>query len=311
MGVNPTMGVMLVLGAAALWGTTGTAQALAGGSMPAVWFGALRLLVASAFFLLVVLLPGRRDGPRGRPTLAVVLGAGLCMAIYNLAFFAGIGTTGVALGTAITLGSGPLWAALLQSVLQRRTPPIGWWCGMALGVTGGVAMSGALGGSAVALDAVGVLLCLSAGLAYAVYTLLNKRVAASVPAATFTCAAFSVAAALSLPAAWLQTGLPAATAADVLAVLYTGVVTAGVAYLLFSLALRHISSATSVTLALGEPVVAFVLAAMVLGEPVSAAGVLGLVLIVAGVLIVIRQELRAGDAQGRRAAQGEGRQPVK
>jgi drug/metabolite transporter, DME family len=60
--------------------------------------------------------------------------------------------------------------------------------------------------------------------------------------------------------------VPVLRVTDTLAVAYVGVVTAGVSYLLFSHALRHISAGTAVTLALGEPVVAFALAVVVVGE---------------------------------------------
>lgn len=115
------------------------------------------------------------------------------MAVYNLAFFAGIGMIGVALGAAVALGSGPIWAA------------------------------------------------------------------------------------------------------------YTGVVTAGLPYLLFSLALRHITPATGVTLALCEPVVAFALSVSVLEERPAASAYVGLFLVVVGVLGVVRQELA-----GPRLARGRG-----
>ena len=47
---SPLRGVALVLGAAALWGTTGTAQSLAPPALPSAWVGALRLVVAGVFF---------------------------------------------------------------------------------------------------------------------------------------------------------------------------------------------------------------------------------------------------------------------
>ena len=52
MSADTRRGITMVLLAALLWGTTGTAQALAGGSLPPLWFGALRL----AFALLLLLL---------------------------------------------------------------------------------------------------------------------------------------------------------------------------------------------------------------------------------------------------------------
>jgi DME family drug/metabolite transporter len=54
------------------------------------------------------------------------------MAAYNLAFFAGVRATGVAVGTAVALGSGPIWAGLLQALGGQR-PPLRWWVGTAGG----------------------------------------------------------------------------------------------------------------------------------------------------------------------------------
>lgn len=287
---RPLLGVGCVVGAAVLWGTTGTAQALAGGSLPSLWFGALRLGFAALFFVALAFVSGglARHAWQGLPPLAA-LGAGLCLATYNLAFFVGVKLTGVGLGTAIALGSGPIWAGLLQAAFQRRPPTCAWWAGTAVAITGGVLLSS--GAGAVAISAPGVALCLVSGLSYAAYTLLNKRMVGHAPAPSITLAAFAVAGLLALPAAALQAGLPALGMRDLVAVSYTGVVTAGLGYLLFSVALHHVQPATAVTLALTEPVVAFVLALTVLGEPASVAAFAGLALVVAGVLGVVRSEL--------------------
>lgn len=287
---RPLLGVGCVVGAALLWGTTGTSQALAGGSLPSLWFGALRLVFAALFFIAFAAVSGglARRAWQGLP-LPAALGAGLCMAVYNLAFFAGVKLTGVGIGTAIALGSGPIWAGMLQAVLQRQPPSGAWWLGTAVAITGGVLLS--VGGGRLMVSAPGVALCLASGLSYAVYTSLNKHMVGRAPASTITLAAFGLAALVSLPAAALEAGLPAIAARDLIAVAYTGVVTAGVGYLLFSFALHHVQPATAVTLALTEPVVAFVLALVLLGEPASVAAFVGLALVVAGVLGVVRSEL--------------------
>lgn len=289
---RPALGMACVLAGAALWGTTGTSQALAGGTLPSLWFGALRLVFAAAFFLLFAAATGAlaRRAWQGL-TLRDALGAGLCMAVYNLAFFAGVKLTGVGVGTAIALGSGPIWAGLLQAVFQRQPPTAAWWWGTAVAIGGGVLLSA--GGATLQVSLPGVLLCLASGLSYAVYTLLNKRMVGHAPASAITLAAFASAALLAVPVAALQYGAPAVSLRELAAVAYTGIVTAGLGYLLFSHALRHIAPATGVTLALAEPVVAFLLAVLVLGEPAGMASVSGLVLVVAGVLGVVRAELVA------------------
>ncbi len=312
MNTHPKTGVALVLSAAALWGTTGTAQSFASGALSSLWFGALRLLVAALFFATCFALRRPRDAaptaaPQALPLLAL-LGAGLSMAVYNLSFFGGVRLAGVAVGTAIALGSGPVWAGVLQSLLARQVPGAPWWLGTALAVGGGVLMTLAGGGSAQGgVDFAGVALCLLAGLSYAVYTLASQRLLRAAPPAAVTLYAFGVAAALALPAAWWESGVPAFQGADLPAVLYVGVATAGVAYLLYSHALRHIAAASAVTLALAEPVVAFMLAVVVVGERPSAWAFLGLLLVVAGVLAVVRNELAAAGRQGR---QGEGAAPA-
>ena len=297
MTTNPKQGVAMVLAAAALWGTTGTAQTFAGDGLSAGWFGALRLVVAGAFFAVYASGAGHWRHDRtldARLPLGGVIGAGLCMAVYNLAFFAGIRHTGIAVGTAVALGSGPLWAGVLQSLVTRQVPATAWWAGTGVGVGGGVLMTAANGHGSADFSALGILLCLLSGLSYAGYTLINRELIRNASAASVTLRAFAVAAIVAVPAAWLDNGTPVWQPADAWAVAYVGVVTAGVSYLLFSHALRHISAATGVTLALGEPVIAFVLAVLVVGERPSAAAFGGLLFVIGGVLIVVRAELRAG-----------------
>lgn len=287
---KPYLGVISVIGAAALWGTTGTSQALAGGTLPSMWFGTLRLIFAALFFIVFAAATGglTRRAWQGLP-LRVAVGAGLCMAAYNLTFFLGVKFTGVGLGTAIALGSGPIWAGILQGVFQRQPPTAVWWASTAVAIAGGVLFS--VGSGSAALSLPGMALCLASGLSYAVYTLLNKHMVGRAPASSIVLAAFVVAALVAVPTAATQTGWPTLTGRDLIAVAYTGVVTAGAGYLLFSFALHHIRPATAVTLALTEPVVAFALAVLVLGEPTSWLSLGGLVLVLTGVLGVVRSEM--------------------
>lgn len=282
-------GIALVLLAAMLWGTTGTAQSLAPATLSPYWVGALRLVIASGFF---ALLAWRAPGRSGPWPWARVLLAGGCIAVYNLSFFAGVRQSGVALGTAIAIGSGPIWAGLVQTVVARRLPPALWWLGTLVSVAGGAAMALGQGGG-VRLSVAGVALCLLAGLAYATYTLANKSLVLALGPARTNLAVFGSAALLSVPWAWALGGALQAGAGAWGVVLFLGLVSTGLSYLLFSSGLRHISGTTGVTLALGEPVTAFVLAVLVVGERQQALAWLGLAGVLAGLLLVVWAELRA------------------
>ena len=280
----------MVLAAAMLWGTTGTAQHFAPAQLSPYWVGGLRMVMAALFFIALALVTDR--GHRSLPIRwGRLVFCGLCMAIYNLSFFAGINASGVALGTALAIGSGPIWAGLLQTLAQRRLPAPAWWAGTLLGVAGGAAM--ALDGrDAVSAPLSGIALCLLAGLSYAGYALVNKRLVMQADAATVNLAVFGAAAALSLPVAGVLGGALAASSATWGVVAYLGLVATGVAYLLFSSGLRHISGATGVTLALAEPVTAFALAIVVVGESPSAMAFWGLGGVLAGLLLVVWAEMR-------------------
>jgi DME family drug/metabolite transporter len=279
-----------------LWGTTGTAQSLAPPQLSSFWIGALRLGVASGFFAVVV-LAGDRGSLRGSVVAdwpwRGIAAAAACMTVYNLAFFAGVRASGVAVGTAIAIGSAPVWAGLMQSVISRRPPDRVWWGGTLLAVGGGALMV-ASGGGGGALSLAGVVACLTAGLAYASYAMLNKGLVAAAPVAPVTGVVFMLAAAMAVPLAWAMAGVPTLRPVDLAIVGWLGIMSTGVAYLLLSHALRSVSSATAVTLALAEPATAFVLALVVVGERPGALAVVGLCAVLAGLAVVIRSELRSG-----------------
>src|SRR4029450_9183105 len=88
-------------------------------------------------------------------------------------FFAGTERLGVALGTIIALGSGPLFAGMLELALGHR-PGAQWLLGTRGRVVGGALL---VIPSATEADfsVVGLLAALTAGLGYAVYAVVTKR----------------------------------------------------------------------------------------------------------------------------------------
>jgi len=290
-------GIALILFAAVLWGTTGTAQTFAPLTLSAYWIGATRLLVAGAFFILWLSLTNSGSLKIARLRMlpwTLILLAALSMAIYNLAFFAGVRATSVALGTAIALGSGPVWAGLLQAIVNRQLPPGNWWLSVTIAIIGLiVATTGSEQTKELPLGGIG--LCLLSGSAYAVYALTTKNIVAQASPGVTTAAVFTVAAIIAVPWAWLFAGNPQVNPADISVMLWLGIFATGIAYLLFSSGLRFVSSATGVALALAEPIAAVLFAIAIVGEQPGNTSLTGMGIMLIGLGLLIRSELKAAD----------------
>lgn len=286
-------GIVLVITAAILWGTTGTAQSFAPLTLSSYWVGAARLLVAGCFFVFWLLLVERRSlggsQIRALPWTFIVLAA-LSMVVYNLAFFAGVRATSVAIGTALTIGSGPLWAGVLQLSFTRQLPAKSWWIAVSTAIAG-LLIAALSARATVSLTMPGISLCLLSGLAYAVYALVTKRLVSSASATVTTAAVFALAAMLATPVAFALAGLPSIHLSDLPVMLWLGIVATSIAYFLFSLGLRSVSGPTGVALALAEPIAAVCFAVAIVGERPGMISVSGMLLMLIGLGLLIRLEV--------------------
>lgn len=283
-------GTFAVLTSAALFGTTGTVLVNAPRGADAYSVGAIRLLIGAATLGAIAWL-GRRGGSMRPSVAATALGA-LGVAVFQLGYFVAVERTGVAVGTVVTIGSGPVISGVVHALAARRRPPSTWLAGTAIGVVG-VVLLGVVGtstaDSAPAVDALGIALAVIAGGGWATFATVGRReigrgVASSLNmAAMFGGGALLVAPVLAWHSpAWVTTATGAAIA------LHLGVFTVGVAYWLYGIALRHLAAPTVITLTLLEPITAAVLGRVVVGERVTAAGWAGVVLVVVGLFVTGR-----------------------
>lgn len=272
-----------VLLAAVLFGTTGTAQALGPAGTTPLGVGAARLAVGGlALLLLLPLLGGRRRSAVHLWRTPAGLAAGVCTALYQVCFFAGVDRAGVALGTLVTIGSGPVFAGLLAAALLRERPQRAWLLATALCVSG----LGLLSGTGKEADLLGVLLALLAGLAYAAYTVAAKHLMTGGTGSTQVMAsAFGLGGLLLLPVLALQPLAWLATAGGVALAGYLGLITTTVAYVLFGRGLALLPAGPVTTLVLAEPLVATALGVGLLDERLPAAGAVGALLVLAGLVL--------------------------
>jgi drug/metabolite transporter, DME family len=272
--------VWLLLGAAVLWGTTGTAQVLGGAEGSALAVGAMRLIIGAAGLFAI--------GVRSltRPPLGWLTLGGMAMAGYQVAFFSAVSRSGVALGTVVAIGSAPIMAGLMARVSRGERLSPRWWTSTAFGGVG-VAL---IAGRPETVDPVGIGLALAAGFAYALGTLASKPLVEVMSPAAAMAAMFGTAAVLLaplLPATdldWL--GTPAGLGAA----LWLGLGATTLAYLLFARGLRGSGVGQAATMGLAEPATATVLGVLLLGERPPGLAWIGLASIVTGLIILTRRQ---------------------
>jgi DME family drug/metabolite transporter len=289
--------VASVLAAATLFGTTGTAQALGPSGSTPLGVGAARIVIGGAGLLAVLpWLGGRRGDALALWRTRWGLLAGLTTAAYQVFFFAGVARAGVALGTLVTIGSGPVFTGLLSWLVLRERPRASWVLATAVCVLGLALLVGS-GATAPDVDPVGLVLALASGFGYAVYTVAAKRLMTDghrsdeVMTAAFALGGLLlVPVLLTQPLAWLTTPSGLAMA------LWLGLATTTVAYVLFGRGLRHLEAGPVTTLVLAEPVVATLLGVLVLGESLALLAWVGAGLVLAG--LALQGTAAARDAGG-------------
>lgn len=285
-------GALFILAAAVLWGTTGTAQALAPVGATPLTVGALRLTVGGAALLLAAALRGTLRLEYWRHPAALLAAAG--MAGYQVSFFAGVARTGVAVGTLVAIGSAPIIAGILETIVARTRPSSRWWTATAVAI-GGCALL-LVGDGSWSIDVRGVLLALVAGASFATYTVAAKTLLRTLsPDAAVATTFFLGALALS----------PVLLTADVrwvlelhgLAVaLHLGLVATAAAYVFYVRGLTIVSAATASTLTLAEPLTAGLLSVFVLAERLAPPAYVG-----AGLVFVALAALSAPPGGERRS----------
>jgi DME family drug/metabolite transporter len=276
--MNPRL---LVLLAAVAFGTTGTAQALGPDASPAA-VGAARIAVGAT----LLALAAHRLAPRTNaswPVTPVLLGA-LGVAAYQLTFFAAVADTGVAVGTVVALGSGPVFAGLLGRAVHGEPLTARWSAATALAVAG-VTVLVAAGGAAEVRPA-GIALALGAGLSYATYTVAAKGLLGTHAPEAVMARLFGLGALLLLPALPIAGVTWLGSLGGVSLALYLGAVPTALAYVLFARGLRHLPAGEVATLTLAEPLTAAALGAVVLGERPGAAALAGVALVLAGLAVL-------------------------
>lgn len=289
--VRPVLGGVMVLAAAALWGTLGLfARAAYEVGVGPMELAAVRAGVGLVGLALWMLLRRRRLRLAARDVPLFVAYGLISIALFQFAYFAAIEHTTVAVAVAL-LYTAPAFVVVISRLLGRETLGTTQLGALVLVLTGVFLVTGALrllltGGATISATALGF--GLLAGLSYGLYTIFGKEALERYdPLETVFYAFLFGAIILALVAPPWR---PMLAHPDRLPLfLLMGLLPTLAAYLLYIAGLRHLTAGTASMLATAEPVVAVLLGASLLGEAVGVDQVLGIALIVGAGLLLTRR----------------------
>ncbi|MFD8472786.1 DMT family transporter [Streptomyces globisporus] len=288
------------------WGTAGAAASLIfrasdlGPLALSFWRCAGGLVLLAGALTLRPRRTPRKPEPRRRRLLRI-LGTGIGLTVFQSAYFAAVEVTGLAVGTVVTLGAGPVLIAVGARVLLGERLGLGGLAAVAGALTGlAVLVLGGEGGDVVPA---GVLLALLSASGYAAITLLTRWLGrdGGGDALTTSAWAFGIGAVGLLPMALAEGLVPhtAETGQVLWLIVYVAAVPTALAYALYFAGAAVVRAATVSVIMLLEPVSAAVIAVTVLRERLTAATVLGTLLLLAAVAGLALAEAR-GAAVARR-----------
>ena len=235
-----------------------------------------------------------------RRTLASLAGAAISGVVLNLAMFVAFGRVTIALAL-LTFYTYPVMVAVVDAVVRREPPDRPTLGALGLGVAGAIlVVAGGLGSSGeVRIDLLGLALAFVAACSQVVFIAVSRTGYQAVPtlqAMTSILLADAVAfAAIAIAVGQIaQLGGPLVHPAVWGLLLVAGVPGAGVASALFLTGVRMIGGTRTGILALFEPVVGVVLAAVLLAEAIGPLQVAGGVLVLGAAILLQVTTRRAG-----------------
>ena len=261
-----------------LWGTTGTAQALGPDDIDPLVVGWVRLTVGAIGLVVVARVRGASRTALPTTWLFVAVAS---VATYQLTFFGGVRLAGVALGTAVGIGSAPLWGGLVDGVFLGWRPTRRWVLSATIAIAGVVLVAGEPGDAE--QPVLGLVLAVGAGASYALYAFALQRLTQHADADHVAASVFTRAAILLLPVLLIGDAGELASGRGVAMSLHLGIVATTLSYALFTRGVRATPVSTATLLSLAEPLTAVVLGVLVVDEVLEPAAAVGIALLLAGV----------------------------
>ncbi|WP_445946044.1 DMT family transporter [Shewanella sp.] len=285
-----SFGILSILFAAALWGTTGAIASLAP-DISSLAIGAFSIGVGGILQACLSLKQLRSDfGKILLHKKKLFIGV-IALTIYPLAFYSSMKFAGVAIGTVISISTAPFFCVLLERLFGKEQKITKQWLSrFFIGVAGIILLvtseSATVDHAVQDMKSFGVLLGIAAGLTYATYSWVAKAMIDSgIQSQAAMGSLFGFGAMLLLPTLFITGDNLFSSSTNVIVIVYMALIPMGLGYIAYGFGLRFVTASSANVLTLFEPVVATVLAIVIVGEHIALIGWGGIVLILTCLLL--------------------------
>lgn len=281
---NRALGISAVALGTILWGTVGPVVRLFPENTE-FQYSLIRNLSGTTALWLMVLFSKNKKRYTKQDVVPILVG-GTGAALFFPLFILSFQLTGVGVASVVSIGVAPIFVGLIAWIALKQPPGKHWAYGTLVAVTGVVALNWPSGDNTV--NILGIGFALAAAFGYSMQAtgmgMISKR------HTPFQCVApmFTIGTIFQAPLSYGKDFSFLQDPVLLMGALYGGVVTVALAYAFFIYGIARIGAATAVTVGLMEPLTASILGVVLLGETISAVGLIGSVLILAGLVVVSR-----------------------
>lgn len=286
------LGIIAVIIAAILWGTTGVSASFAPQVSP-IAIGSMAMGVGGLLQAVIATNVIRSYRFNLYRQWSYVLCGALSVAVYPLVFYASMRMAGVTIGTVVSIGSAPLLSAVIEAIMENAKFSTKWIIGATLGVIGIALLS--LSGQEHHTDQaqhphliLGIGLALLAGLTYALYSWIARYLMQqNIPSKAAMGSIFGIGGLLLMPVLFMTGSAFLASWSNAAVGIYMALVPMFIGYICFGYGLARIAASTAITITLLEPIVAAFLAVIIIKESLSIMGWIGVILVFTCLVCVI------------------------
>lgn len=285
-------GTLLIILAAVFWGSMGIfVRGLTGlAGFTSIQIVSLRLSVAALSFTLILFIKDSRGFRIRLKDIPLFLGLGFGSVLFFTAcYFTAIRMMTLSVA-AILLYTSPIWVMLLSLLLFHEKMTARKLLALGISFLGCIFVSG-IGSDNSGITLTGILVGLGAGLGYGLYSILGSIALRRYSTYTVTAYTFVIAAAgslflCSLPDLWHKITVCPRKPYLCLFIVLTGLVTAVIPFLLYTLGLEQIEASRAAILATVEPMVATLIGVIVFHEYMTLSSVLGILCITGAIILL-------------------------